>query len=305
MKNSARGVVCLLVFACLGAAQEPPAPGGTPGNSSTGIQAAPPPMPKIPDVRQPGETGWFIGIDSWFPTQHPTMNKGAASYFTTSSLVTLQGTPKDALGAEAGMAVGLHNSVTFSYFTTRASGNFTTPVDLQLWSQPYSAGTFLTTDYALQNYKFSFNYLTWPYPVESRRFRLRTLWQVQVTNIRTGFDAPLLPLTDSAGNPLLDASGNPISYATTGSHWFILPTLGVQAEYWKTRNLRFEASASGFAIPGHADTWDADATVNYRRGHIELRGGAKSFHFRTSEQADFYMGGTFGAAFVGVRWYSE
>ena len=35
--------------------------------------------------------------------------------------------------------------------------------------QAYAAGTYVSTNYRLQNFKLSFDYLTWPFPVESRR----------------------------------------------------------------------------------------------------------------------------------------
>jgi len=241
----------------------------------------------------------------WFPTQEPVMDKGRGSTFTTASRTDLLGKPKLAEGAEVGIALGLHNALRITYFDTRASGNFTNATDLQLWNQTYTAGTYLSTNYRLQNVKISFDYLTWPYPVESRRFRLKTLWQVQYTSIRTAFDAPNLPLFDSSGNPLVDASGNPLSYAATGSKWFVSPTFGLSATQYVTRHFRLEAEASGFAIPRHTTIWDADASANLRVGHFEVRAGAKAFHFKTSTNADFYMRNTIGAAFVGLRWYSE
>lgn len=315
MKNSSSRFLCLsLLFISWvprgGAQQAPPAtppdqaPPATQPQAS-GIRPAPPPIPKIPDVRQPGETGYWIGLIGWLPTEEPTMDKGHGSTFTTDSRTQLQGKPKFAEGIEGGLAIGLHNALRFSYFQATAAGNFTNQTDLQLWSQLYTAQTYLSTAYKLQNAKISFDYLTWPYPVESRKFRLKTLWQVQYTSMRTSFDAPLLPLVDSSGNPLVDSSGNPISYAGEGSKWFISPMLGLGVSEFASRHFRLEANATGFAIPHHSTVWDADASANIRYGHIEVRVGAKAFHFKTSTQADFFMFNTMAAAFVGLRWYSQ
>lgn len=276
-----------------------------PEQTRLGIRPAPPPLPKIPDVRQPGETGYWIGIMAWFPTESPTINKGHGATFTDASLTTLQGTPKFAEGAEIGIALGLHNALRLTYLDARASGNFTNTTDLQLFSQTYTAGTYLTTDYRVQHAKLEFDYLTWPYPVESRKFRLKTIWAVQYTSIRNGFDAPLLPLTDSSGNPLLDSSGNPLSYADSGSRWFISPMLGLGVAEYVSRHFRLEANASGFAIPHHNNIWDADASANIRYGHLEFQIGAKALHFQTSTKSDFFMKGTMAAAFAGLRWYSQ
>jgi hypothetical protein len=270
-----------------------------------GIRQPPPPLPKVPDIRQPGETGYWIGLSGWLPTQTPTIDKGKGSAFTQQSLTKLQGKPKVAPGAEVGIAVGLHNALRLSYFQSRAAGSLTNTVDKQLWSKLYPAGELASTDYKLQNFKLSFEYLTWPYPVESRRFRLKSLWQVQYTSIRTVFDLPQRSLVDSNGLPLADSSGNPLSYAAEGTRYFISPTLGLGATEYVSRNFRLEANASGFGIPHHTAIWDADASANIRFGHFELKLGAKAFHFKTSTKSEFYVKSTMASAFVGLRWYSE
>jgi hypothetical protein len=253
----------------------------------------------------PGETGLWIGADGWAPTQQPTFDKGRNSGITTSSLVTMQGTPKVAGGFEFGVALGLHNALRASYFTTRAAGDFTTNQDLTLWGSTYSSGGLISTNYRVQDLKISFDYLTWPYPVESRRFRLKTLWQVQYVNTKTTFDAPLLPLFDANGNPLVDSAGNPISYATSGSKWILTPTLGLGVAYYGSRHLRFEANAAGFTIPHHWTVWDGDATVNFRVGHLEIGVGGKVFHFKTSTSGDYYLRGTLAGPAVQIRFFSD
>jgi hypothetical protein len=278
-----------------------------PGSASRPtIQQPPPPPPRLPDVRQPGETGWWLGLYSSFPTQHPTFDKGRGAAFTEASRVEMQGKPKYAPGAELGLAVGLHNTLRFSYSDTRASGVIESiPTTLRLWDQTYEAGTYLATSYRLQSGKMSFDYLTWPFPVESRRFRLKTLWQVQWTQIRTSFDAPRKPIFDESGFPIVDAAGNPISYVGIGSRWFVSPQFGLGAAYYSGRHFRWEANASGWTWPHRNTIWDADTSVNLRYGHFELRVGAKAQHFKTSTQAEFYGIGTLGSAFAGIRWYSQ
>ena len=269
------------------------------------IPEPPPPPPKVPDVRRPGESGYFIGISGWFPTQNPTFNRGNSATFLGSSLITMQGKPNVAEGAEVGVAAGLHNSLHFSFFDTSAAGDYTTPNDVVAWSQTYTAGTYVATNYRIRNFKLSYEYLTWPYPVGSRKFRLKTLWQVQYTGVQTTFDAPK-NYYDSNGNILLDASGNPISLIGAGTTYFVLPTFGLGAYYYPSRHFRFEANASGFTIPHHSTIWDTDASLNMRvAGHIEIRLGAKAFHFKTSTQAEYFVKGTMASAFFGLRWYSN
>jgi hypothetical protein len=287
------------------APQSPLAPASAQPSSGPIVNAAPE-VPKYPDVRLPGEYGFYIGIDAWLPTQQPIFNKGRNAGYTANSYVVMQGQPKAAEGGEFGLALGLHNMLKFSYFETRAAGDYTAPVDtVVLNGQAYAAGTLVSTNYRVQNLKLSFDYLTWPYPVESRRFRLKTLWQVQYTSVTAGFDAPQLPLFDASGNPLIDASGNPISYASSSSKWFILPTFGLSATEYLTRNIRFEASTDGFAIPHHSTLYEGESTLNFRVSHFEVRGGAKLFHYNTSTSQDFYLKGTLASVFFGIRWYSR
>jgi hypothetical protein len=321
VKRSATGILSFLLLSTFwvstGSAQQqaPPTPPTPPPDQQqeerpqpTGrpnVRQPPPPLPKVPDIRQPGETGYFIGINAWFPTQHPMFNKGRAATFTDESRLDFQGKPKLAQGGEIGFAAGAHNTVHLMYFQGAATGNFTNTGDLRVWNQLYEAGNNVATYYKLQSAKISFEYLTWPFPVEKRRFRLRTLWGVQYTSVKTHFDLPALPLVDSTGAPILDAGGNAVNYATQGTHWYILPSIGLSATQYLSRHVRVEASGSGFTIPRHTTTWDAEGSVNFRQGHVELRLGGRAFHFKSSTQLEYYMRGTQFAPFVGLRWYSD
>jgi len=269
------------------------------------IQEAPPELPKYPDIRLPGETGYWVGLMGWAVRQNPNFDKGKGSTFTTSSQIQFEGTPKLAQGAEVGLALGRHNALRVSFFRNQGSGSTTSGSDLQIWDQTYTAGTLVSTTFKLQNVKISFDYLTWPYPVEARKYRLKTLWQLQYTSIQSIFDAPLLPHYDSSGNLLLDSNGNPISYVGAGTKWFVVPTFGLNFTDYVTRNFRLELEGSGFGIPHRSAIWDTDATANFRLGHFEIRLGDKGFHFKTSTKADFFMKGTMFAPFVGIRWMSD
>ena len=245
----------------------------------------------------PGESGYYIGLSDWMPMGKPWIDKGHAATFTGLTKLQFTGTPKETPGVEIGIAAGAHNTLKISYFQSKASGTETAPTDLVIFAQAYSQGSVLSTNYKIQDAKISFEYLTWPFPLGSRHFRLKTLWQVQFINMNAASDAPLLPTTDSAGNPL--------SYQTQGATSFFTPTLGLGIVEYATRNFRFEANASGFDIPHHTAIWDADASIAYRVGHIEIRGGAKALHFKTSTKPEYFQYGSMGGAFVGLRWYAD
>lgn len=336
VKKSAMVLVCVLWLACWAQAQpsDPGAPAGdtsaTPADGASGPPAdqqsappatqppsqepgqtgqpnisAPPELPKYPDVRMPGESGVWIGIGGSEPTGNPIFNKGRASGITNNSLIAFQGRPKLGESAEIGFALGLHNALVVSGFSTRAAGNFTSATALTLWGQNYDQGVLISTNYQLRDVKFSFEYLTWPYPVESRRLRLKTLWQVQYVNVSTGFDAPLLPITGPSGGPLVGANGSPVSYQAAGSNWFIAPTLGLGAAEYFSKFVRLELNASGFAFPRRWTIWDTDGSLNLRFGHFELGGGVRAFHIKTSTHGLYYVRGTLISPQVSLRWYSK
>jgi hypothetical protein len=297
--------------------QAPPATGQTPTPPPAADQPTqqqhgrvpelPPPPVKIPDVRRPGESGFWVGIDSWFPKAQPIFNKGngAGSNYTDSSLITLQGSPKYAAGIEVGAAVGLHNTLKFNYTDFRASGDFTTPVDVIAFAQTYTAGTYVSTAYHVQSFNLSYEYLTWPYPVGSRKFRLKTLWQVQYTQINSAFDAPL-DYYDSNGNLILDSAGNPINLSASKYEHILSPMLGLAPSYYPSRHFRIEAEATGFGLPHHYYIWNGDIALSYRvLNHFEIRAGERAFGFKTSTNADYFVRGRWAAVFFGIRWYSN
>src|ERR1035441_10137089 len=145
-------------------------------------------------------------------------------------------------GYYLGIAAGLHNSLRVSYFSTKRSGTTTAANEMVIFSQPYAAGDQLSTNGKISDYKLSYEYLTWPYPVEARHFRLKTLYQVQYIEVKTVFDAPVLSATP-------DSSGNFTSYSTLGSKGYITPALGLGVHEYATRYFRLEANVSGFMLP--------------------------------------------------------
>lgn len=284
-------------------AQEPspsPSPGQNPPASQGPITKQPPPLPpRAPDQQMPDEGRISVGIFGWLGRGLPTIDAGPTFAFdafgnriqvpaATPSRLQLQGQPKIMEGVDVTIPAIKFNDVRISYFRGRAAGNVTIPTDLLLWGGNYAKGDYLATSYRLQNVKISYDFLTWPHPLGSRKFRLKTLWQFQYTHMVAGFDAPL----KSTANGPNTASGNKTLYA---------PTLGLGVAYYVTPKFRLEANASGFAIPHHWTIWDTDASIAYRVGKLELRAGGKAFHFRTSAQADYYLRGTFAGAFVGLR----
>jgi hypothetical protein len=253
----------------------------------------------------PGETGFWIGIGVGRPNGTPIFDKGRASGITDSSLVTMQGEPKYGESAELGIPLGSHDALVASVFTTRAAGNFPAATALEMWSKIYDQGVLISTNYVLKDIKLSFEYLMWPYPVGSHHFRLKTLWQVQYVDTKTGFDAPLLPITTASGGALLNSAGQVLSYQASGERWFVTPALGLSATEDLAKFVRLEVKGSGFALPRHWTLWDTEGSLNFRFGHFEVGGGVRAFHAKTSTNGPYYVHGTWLTPQISLRWYSK
>lgn len=318
MKRSIRGFICCALFLGLCAApsraqqpapppaeQTPPETPAEPAAPTEPTKLPIPEMPKYTDVRMPGERGLMIGISGWSGKAKAGQFKGKAAAFDNLGNFDFETRRTIDRSAEIGIAAGLHNMLRFSYLEARGSGNGTAPTDLTLWTVAYNKGDYLATDYRVRSFKVAFDYLSWPYPVKSSRFRLKTLLSLQYTGVKTSFDAPLLPTVDSSGNPVTDSSGNIVNYRTTGREYFLLPGVGIGIQEYVSRRFSLEANVSGFAIPHHQNYWDADAAANIRVGHYEVRAGVRGYHFRTSAQHEFWMRGTVFGPFVGLRWHSD
>jgi hypothetical protein len=283
----------LLIGAALGRAQQPPQPepqAPPPAPGTTRVIQPPPVPPKPPEVPRQDEDTISIEPDGWLPLGYPIFNAGKAttSTSTTDGYVKFPARPGFSYGGTARVPAGVHNAIRVTYTDVRSAGTYIAPAVLDLWSGGFNQGDSILSDYRLRSVNVSFDYLTWPYPPGRRRFRLKTLWQVQYVDAESSFLAPLSTAATPAGS---------------GSHWLILPALGLGVTEYLSNNVRVEANASGFDIPHHAAVGNADADIAYKFGFVELRAGAKLFYFKTSPQADFYMKGRLTGAFVGLRFY--
>jgi hypothetical protein len=234
-----------------------------------------------------------------------TILKGRAAATAYPGNLDLNSNQRFGQNVDIGVAAGLHNVLRITAETAKASGSNTAPSNLVLWNRFYYAGNYITTAYRLRHVKISFDYLTWPYPVKSSRFRLRSLWQVHYIDAQTTFNAPRNATSDANGNPLVDASGNLIKYDASGTKWYFIPSVGLGAQEYFTKNISMEINASGFLLPHRTNVWDADAAANIRIGHYEVRLGAKAFHFHTSPNQDFSMKASLFGPFIGLRWHSD
>jgi hypothetical protein len=279
--------------------QQPQNPPPTPDQVGTKPNLKlPPPPPKVIDVRMPGEAGVSIGLIGWRPFGNQYLDKGHQADFSGASFLQLANDQHGAYGVDVGVAAGLHNTIRAEYFYSKTAGSVIAPTDLVVFGQTFTAGEHMTTNTKLSDVKISYEYLTWPYPVERRHFRLKTLWQMQYVTLRSIFDDPVKSATP-------DVNGDITSVAVLGSKSFFSPAFGLGFHYYATRNFHFEADVSGFAWPHKFQLFDTEVTIGYRVGKIDVRGGLKAFHFRTSPNSDYFYRGTLSGVFMGVRWHSD
>jgi hypothetical protein len=272
-----------------GAAQQQPAP-------APSQQPAPAAAPETPLNTSDNQVS--VQVFGFLPSGSPDLRGGAANTGPYPGNLSYPGKPKLGPGLVISMPAGKNNTLRLSYLRLQGNGQTTTPAYLTLFDTDFNPGTVLTTSYTLQDVKLSYDFLSYPYPANPSRFRFKTLWEVNYITLLSNINAPLAPV-------VLDASGNPISNDAAGTRWLIYPSLGAGIEKAITPHVRFEARASGFAVPHHAVLWDADASAVFRTGRYEISVGAKAFHFKTSPQNSQYLVVTYPGVYIAFRYYPK
>jgi hypothetical protein len=67
--------------------------------------------------------------------------------------------------------------------------------------------------------------------------------------------------------------------------------------------VELQINGSGFTVPHHATIADADGSLGYRLGAVELIVGGRFFHFKTSTQNAEYFKTTLQGGYAGLRFY--
>ncbi len=248
--------------------------------------------PEDPPILEDG--GLSIEPIYWLNRAQPLMRGGAAA--TAYGTLGYPGNARPSLGGEASIPAGRSNTLRLSYFRVQGHGNSTLTQDATIFSQAYNAGDFINASYNLQSAKLSWDFLSYTWYKPSGKIRFKTLYEVQFVTISTNLEAPLKPTTT-------DSSGNVNDNTANGSKNLIYPTLGVEFEEALGHHFRWEVKASGFDIPHRGNIYDAQADIAIRVGQVEILGGERVYHFKTSPQADEYFGDTLSGAWVGVRYY--
>lgn len=273
--------------------QPPPAQPQTPAERQAAqAPAAPPMQPKaarIPDYPDPKT--FTIGVFYWAVIPGTGVNLETGHSATDLETLDDLGPHHKTPGIYIAIPITRTGEIKFEGWVAKGDGNQTATNTLDLFSTTINPGDFLATQYQIKAGKLYLDDLLWPFKFPVSRFRLKSLWEVQWISASTTIDAPIVfQETDTAETAI-------------GSKQVILPTFGLAAEYALTPHLLFRADASGFGLFHRADIWDADATLSYRHKKLEILGGYKAVHFKTSPQDTEFIIDTISGGFVGVNYH--
>ena len=237
---------------------------------------------------------WSVQFFYWFTSTSPSLRGGAAA--ADFEDLDYPGRGNYTPGVSLSIPVSKSALLNFSGFITKGSSNTTSNQALDLFGTSYATGTFLTSNYSIKNFKVSFQDLLYPYPRKvGQKWYLKTLWEVQYTTLTTNINAPFAPTTDSSGNPLTTTA--------SGTRYVIYPTFGLGGEFHLTKNLEFQVNGSGFGIPHHSVIGDAEGSIGYRIGAVELLIAGKYYHFKTStKNAEYFSVNEYGP-YAALRLY--
>jgi hypothetical protein len=205
---------------------------------------------------------------------------------TQSSSFRFPGNGKPAEGVIITTPAGRGNQLEFTYFQTKAQGNVLAPVNTTLFTQFYPQSDIINGTYKIQHGKAVWNYLSYPDPPGTSKFRFRTMWGVSYTSINARFNTP----QDYATSPV------------EGSRTLIYPSLGVGVEYHFSRNFYFEMRGSGFILPHKSAQGDGEAKISARFGRLDILVGGRDFYFKTSPNKDYYFKANMWGPYGGLRW---
>ena len=281
-------MVSFLALPAIGQAQQSQPPAASTQPTPVQGQAA---VPDYPDPRT-----ITIGAFYWIPGpgQQPSYYGGsqAPDYRT----LTDWGKSHNIPGIEVIIPITRTGELHFEYFRGKGDGNQTVSVpNLDVFGASYVQGDYLATQYQFQSAKLYLDDLLFPHKFPVSKFRLKSLWEVEWVWIKGTVDAPYVD-AELAAQDLAADSAN-------ASHQIIYPAFGRAAEYALSPHVLLRATISGFGFPHKANLADAEATISYRHGMWEIRGGGKAFHFKTSPNNTEYVSATIAGAFVGVRWH--
>ena len=192
------------------------------------------------------------------------------------------------------MPITRTGSLHLEVFQTAGDGNQYASEATTVFSAPVAVGDYLATNYRVRGVKFYLDDLLYPHKFPVARLRFKSLLGIEWLGVNASVDEPYF---DAAN------SGQTTRFRPRSPKNIIYPSLGAAMEYAVSKHVLFRIDASGFGWYHRSDFWDADASLSWRVGHVEIYAGGKALHFKTSPKDPEFLIGTFAGALVGVRWH--
>jgi hypothetical protein len=294
-------LLCLLMARASAQAQEQP-PNPTPEQPSpaaqtpgagAGATATLAPPREVASTVNTG-TGFSIEPFFWYTRNQPMLlRSGATNVNVHPGDFDYPNRPKRSIGGRVTIPVSPNGTLRASYFQTQSTGTTTASGNLNLLGQEITSGDFLATRYRIEGFKLSYDYLTYFWKRRSSEIRLKTLYEVQRISIANEIDDFQVDSTGALINI------NPAE----GTKTVFWPSFGLGLEHTLSRHFRWEARASGFALPHRAVLGDLEAAIALRLSHFEVLGGGRWLHFKTNPQSTQYNIGTLYGPYISVRYY--
>jgi len=253
-------------------------------------------LPPPREVSSTVNTGTGLSIEPFYWLTRgsaPLVRAGEANTTGVPGEFQYQSKPYSAIGVRLNIPVSKNGTLRGSYFQTQSTGFAVASQNLNLFGQSITSGDLLATRYRVEAFKLSYDYLTYFWKRGDAEIRLKTLWEVQRISVSNEID-----------DFQVDSSGNLVNInPATATKAFIYPTFGLWIEHTLSSHFRWEARASGFALPHKQVLGDLEASISYRLKHFELLAGGRYLHYKTNPHADQYIIGSLWGPYVGLRYY--
>ncbi len=289
---------CAILFGAIAFGQAPPATAPKPAPAKTDSQAAPAQTTTPAPAAAPAKQGkepldgvddmFSLGLFYWRPGGTPGFRAGKGVADPTTGYLNLTDNPYRGNGVILTVPTGHYNRLDISYWQLYDSGDIRAQNKVSIFGANIQQNERMNTTYKLSNFKFAWNYLTFPAPPFDARLRVKTFWEVQWTKMN-----PTLYFPDAKNSP---APINP-------KQSVFLPGAGLGLEYIWSKKFRVEARGSGMGLPGKSYYWDVEASAVGRIKKVEIFASMKGFAFRTSpKKQETYLRGQFWGPSFGVRY---
>jgi hypothetical protein len=279
----AASLMCALSSLTFAQQQPPPPEAPPPQQQNTAPTTAPPEITQDdPDYGEP------VGLSYWLSRGPSRLLPGILAAVPQNQKLVLPDARPRSPGIFLSMPAGKFNHLELSYFQVDGSGTGYATTPLGLFGYNVPLGDFISNTFRLRQAQLTWNYLTWPVPLEDSKWRVHTLYSFNYTSDSVTVDAPFEP--------------NVAFTPPHGTRNIFYPSFGIATEYVPSKSFFFEARAWGFGFPHRADIGDVEANAVVRLKHLEIFGGYKYFHFKTSPRNDQYFLGTVKGPIFGLRW---